>query len=173
MAHIYRGRPDYAGEVDHGQLLRELAEGFDAWVLHTSSTTLREVLPLCPPDVRVGAWVKSFVAFRPNQATAYAWEPVVFRGGRMRPADLPTIVDYVVAPTLLDAGCPGAKPAAVCRWAFDLLGLEPGDELVDLFPGSGGVAAAWRAFCLAPRLRLHDWAGPKRLRPRTPPLEGL
>lgn len=26
------------------------------------------------------------------------------------------------------------------------LGLLPGDELADLFPGSGAVAAAWLAF---------------------------
>ncbi len=40
----------------------------------------------------------------------------------------------------------GAKPAAFCRWIFDLLGAQPGDELVDLFPGSGGVSRAWAAF---------------------------
>jgi hypothetical protein len=37
----------------------------------------------------------------------------------------------------------GAKPAAFCWWLFDLLGALPGDDLVDLFPGSGGVARAW------------------------------
>ncbi len=40
----------------------------------------------------------------------------------------------------------GAKPAAFCRWLFDLLGARSGDTFVDLFPGSGGVARAWRAF---------------------------
>jgi hypothetical protein len=33
----------------------------------------------------------------------------------------------------------GAKPAAVCRWIFTLLGAAPGDTLDDLFPGSGSV----------------------------------
>ena len=28
----------------------------------------------------------------------------------------------------------GAKPAAVCRWIFTLLGAAPGDTLDDLFP---------------------------------------
>ena len=37
----------------------------------------------------------------------------------------------------------GAKPAAFCYWMFDLLGALPGDEVVDLFAGSGGVARAW------------------------------
>ena len=37
----------------------------------------------------------------------------------------------------------GAKPAIFARWIFDLLGALPGDEFVDLFPGSGGIARAW------------------------------
>jgi hypothetical protein len=41
----------------------------------------------------------------------------------------------------------GAKPAVFIRWVFDLLGALPGDEFVDVFPGSGGVGRAWAAFC--------------------------
>ena len=40
----------------------------------------------------------------------------------------------------------GAKPAAVCRWIFTLLGAAPGDRLDDLFPGSGAVGRAWAAY---------------------------
>jgi len=40
----------------------------------------------------------------------------------------------------------GAKPAAVCRWIFTLLGAAPGDMLDDLFPGSGAVGRAWAVF---------------------------
>lgn len=40
------------------------------------------------------------------------------------------------------AGFTGAKPPAVTRWVLDLLGADPDDEVVDLFPGSGAVAAA-------------------------------
>ncbi|MFG6277949.1 hypothetical protein [Microbacterium sp. 5K110] len=40
----------------------------------------------------------------------------------------------------------GAKPAAFCRWVFDLLGAEPQDDFTDLFAGSGGVARAWAVF---------------------------
>ncbi len=38
----------------------------------------------------------------------------------------------------------GRKPVAFCAWLFDLLGMVPGDELVDLFPGTGAVTRAWR-----------------------------
>lgn len=41
----------------------------------------------------------------------------------------------------------GAKPAAFCRWIFDLLGATPADTLEDVFPGSGGVSRAWSVFC--------------------------
>lgn len=40
----------------------------------------------------------------------------------------------------------GAKPAAFCRWVFDLLGAEPQDEFTDIFAGSGGVMRAWETF---------------------------
>lgn len=41
----------------------------------------------------------------------------------------------------------GAKPAAFCRWMFDLIGATPTDTLDDLFPGSGIVGRTWDAFC--------------------------
>jgi predicted methyltransferase len=38
---------------------------------------------------------------------------------------------------------PGRKPIAFCAWLFDLLGMRPGDILIDLFPGTGIVTRAW------------------------------
>jgi hypothetical protein len=35
-------------------------------------------------------------------------------------------------------------------WAFQQLGARPGDELVDLYPGSGAVSQAWRRYTAAP-----------------------
>lgn len=40
----------------------------------------------------------------------------------------------------------GAKPAVFARWVFDLLGALPGDDFVDVFPGSGGIALAWSMY---------------------------
>ncbi len=37
----------------------------------------------------------------------------------------------------------GRKPLAFCAWLFEALGMLPGDELVDLFPGTGIVGRAW------------------------------
>jgi hypothetical protein len=48
--------------------------------------------------------------------------------------------------TTLPGRVVGAKPAAFCRWLFDLLAALPGDSLDDLFPGSGAVTRAWHAY---------------------------
>ena len=82
-ARHYRHRPEYAGEVDHAALIDRLVSEFpDGWALSTSSTALRTLLPLCPSDVRIGAWVKPFATFKKGQNPVYAWEPLLFRGGR-------------------------------------------------------------------------------------------
>jgi hypothetical protein len=56
-AYLYRDHPDYAGEVDHGELIARLA-AYDGWALSTSAAALSAVLALCPPGVRVAAWHK-------------------------------------------------------------------------------------------------------------------
>ncbi len=143
-AKYYRDHPDYAGEVDHAALLVKLRDEFDGFVLHTASTTLREVLPLCPPEVRLMAWVKPFAAFKRNVPVAYAWEPVLVRAAR-KPVVTHRIVmrDWVSCGITLKKGLCGAKPAAVARWAFEVVGAQPDDELVDLFPGTGAIGRAW------------------------------
>lgn len=132
-------------EVDHAELIARLVEEFpDGWALSTHVPGLRLVLPLCPEDVRVMAWVKPFAVFKPNVGVAYAWEPVIVRGGRKRTRGQPTVRDWVSENITLRRGMVGAKPEGFCWWLFDVLNLREGDELVDLFPGSGAVSAAWR-----------------------------
>jgi hypothetical protein len=153
-AWLYRDHPDYGGEVDHAELIRRLGP-YDGWALSTSAAALPAVLALCPPGVRVAAWHRGE---RPTASRwpLNAWEPVIYSGGR--PAD-PSRVDTVlqtrrvdslvhgIAPmTTLPGRVIGAKPAAFCRWVFDLLGATHGDHLDDLFPGSGAVTRAWTAY---------------------------
>lgn len=129
-------------EVDHATLIAELAT-YEAWALSTSSVALRDLLPLCPPTVRVMAWVKPFASFKPGVTVAYAWEPIIVQGGRKRPRTKPTVRDWVSANITLRKGLVGVKPDVVCCWLFEVLGLEPDDEWHDLFPGSGAVTRAW------------------------------
>lgn len=131
-------------EVDHKLLIGRLCAEFpDGWALSTSSPALRDLLPMCPDDVRVGAWVKPFAIFKPNVNPAYAWEPVIWRGGRRGDRERKTVRDWVSENITLRKGLVGVKPEKFSMWVFELLGANGGDELVDLFPGSGAVSLAW------------------------------
>ena len=50
LAGYYRDHPDFAGEVDHTELVERLVAEFpDGWALSTSARALRDVLASCPP----------------------------------------------------------------------------------------------------------------------------
>lgn len=135
-------------EVDRAELVERLGR-YDGWALCLSSPTLKYILSLCPDDVRVGAWVKPFCSFKPGVNPAYAWEPVIFHGGRARGRDVPTVRDYISTPITLRKGLAGAKPDAFCYWLFEMLGAEQGDALDDLYPGTGAVGRCWQQFQMA------------------------
>jgi hypothetical protein len=157
-AWLYRGHPDYAGEVDHAALIRRLS-AYDGWALSTSAAALPAVLALCPPGVRVAAWHRGERP-TPSRWPLNAWEPVIYRGGRpsdpsrpdeaLRARRVDSLVHGVSPLTTLPTRVTGTKPAAFCRWVFTLLGAAPGDTLDDLFPGSGAVTRAWAAFTGTP-----------------------
>lgn len=139
--------------VTHHNLIGHLMMTFpDGWALSASSPSLRTLLPWCPPEVRIGSWVKSFCTFKRGVRPCYAWEPVLFWGGANPPkvAHPPpplngkqtTPKDFIVEPITLKKGLTGAKPLKVCLWILDLLNVKAGDEVVDLFPGSGIMAEA-------------------------------
>lgn len=131
----------------HAALIKRLcAEYPDGWALSLNTPSLRELLPLCPLDVRVGAWCKSFCSFKPNVNPAYAWEPVIWRGGRKRQRWDYKVRDYAVIPITLKQGFPGAKPAKFMRWVLELLNAEKTDTIDDLFPGSGACTRAVEAW---------------------------
>jgi hypothetical protein len=152
-AHLYKDHPDYAGEVDHQALLLRLETEFDGWVLHASATpaSMATIAPLVAqiPGARWMSWVKGFAAFKRNVSVAYAWEPVIVKAAR-KPVVSKRLVmrDWVQESITLKRGLTGAKPEAVCHWAFEMVGARPEDELHDLFPGTGAVSAAWRTWRL-------------------------
>ena len=153
QARKHYGQDPKCAEVDHAELIERLNQ-YDAWALSLSSPTLRQVLVLCPDDVRIGAWVKPFCAFKANVNPAYAWEPVIFRGGRKLGREADTIRDWVSEVITLRRGLSGVKPEKFCYWIFEFLGMKPGDELHDLYPGLGAVSRAWFSYCASPRLNL-------------------
>lgn len=129
-----------SAEVDHAELLREL-EGFDGWALSTSADALAEVLPLCPAGVRVCAWVKPIGAAPKTRGLHNCWEPLIVKPARaLRPGRR----DWLEAqPARGNGKLAGRKPLAFALWLFGVLGLQAGDELTELFPGTAIVSRVW------------------------------
>lgn len=148
----YKGHPDYAGEVDHAELLDRLERDFpDGWALSTSSRSLGYLVELLEGrqlaldrDVRLGIW--SFPQARPlGDRPRRSWEPVLFRAGRpVQPGVCTLDSVHAAPPRALPGQVIGSKPGEFAYWVFANMGAMSHDELVDLFPGSGGIARAWR-----------------------------
>ena len=90
---------------------------------------------------RVGAWTKTWHQIRPT-TVQFAWEPVIFKPARKDNKRKPMVRDWLSCAVTKQTGQRGAKPDAFNDWILDLLVYEPGDEFIDLFPGSGGMARA-------------------------------
>lgn len=149
-AHLYKDHPDFAGEVDHKALIERLQSEYDGWVLHLSATqnSIATIAPLVEgTGARWCSWVKGFAAFKRNVPVAYAWEPVLIKPAR-KPVVSKRLVmrDWIQESITLKRGLTGAKPEAVCHWAFELVGAHPDDDLDDMFPGTGAVAASWKTW---------------------------
>lgn len=142
----YRNEPTFAGEVDFPKLIAALSAAHDdgrclGWALSTSARSLHALLPLCPPTARVCPWVKPHPPSSRTYGLHNTWEPVIVVPGRQR---RPGKRDWLLAGAARHGGAlPGRKPIAFCVWLFELLGMLPGDRLVDLFPGTGIVTRAW------------------------------
>ncbi len=142
----YADHPDYAGEVDHQDLIDRLVRYYpDGWALSASSPSLRRILPMCPNTVRVMAWIKPFGAYKRNVRVAYVWEPVIVQPSERMPGSVPTR-DFCAESIAMKKGFSGVKPERFCFWLFNVMGLRPTDELHDLFPGSSAVTRAWDAW---------------------------
>lgn len=131
-------------EIDQQALIKKLeAEYPDGWALSCGSKDLGAILPMVGVQYRVGAWCKPFCNFKPGVRIGYAWEPIIFHGGRKYGREHKSIRDYVLANPTMKRGVHGAKPEGFCFWLFEILGLEASDEFHDLFIGSGAVTRAW------------------------------
>lgn len=127
----------------HSALIERLNDEFsDGWAMSLHSPSLKHILPLCPDDCRVMSWVKPFASFKPGVGVAYAWEPVIVRGGRRRTREQGTVRDWCAVNITLKRGFAGAKPVGFVHWLLEVLNAQQGDTVIDLFRGSGAVQAA-------------------------------
>lgn len=131
---------EYDSLSAHARLIARLQDEYsDGWAMSLTSGNLHDILPLCPHEARIAAWVKPFASFKPNVSPAYTWEPVIFVRTRKHRRDEPTVRDHLAHGITLQRGLTGVKPDAFNSWILDLLGWQVGDTLDDLFPGSGGM----------------------------------
>ena len=141
------GFPEWDNPERHRQLIAQMCDEFpDGWALSLHEPSLRVILPMCPEDCRTSPWVKPFASFKPNVNPAYAWEPVIWRGGRKRrDRTEPTVRDWHSENITLKKGLCGAKPPKFGGFIEGLLGARSADTIVDLFPGTGGLCglATW------------------------------
>lgn len=151
-AHLYEEHQDFAGEVDHHELVGQLTE-YDGWALSTNAESLCWLLPLCPPEHRILAWVKHTINV--------GWEPLIVVPARPRRSRDTGLRDWLQCEpdsyqwrSKPDSYVIGQKPAPFCRWMFAWLGADPEDTLDDLFPGSGQVGRVWNEWREQPALPL-------------------
>ena len=132
----------------HAALIARLCDEYDGWAMSLHTPSLRAILGLCPDDVRIASWCKPWAPFRPgNKGAHYAWEPVIFRGGRPFAKRLHCHRDYTITPMVLGNAKKsygkGTKPFLFTIWVLEsLLNAEPDDNISDLFPRSGAVSHA-------------------------------
>lgn len=136
---------DEAGEWDdparHRRLLVELLDTFDGFAIATSPDGIEAYTPL-PPAMRIMVWVKPNAQPGSHRLRSL-WEPVLLyppAGRRSNRNGVGMVPDVLTCPA--PRGFIGAKPPEWTRWVLDALTYQEGDEVVDLFPGSGAVTSA-------------------------------
>jgi hypothetical protein len=147
-------------EVSYGALVRRLCRSYsDGWAISVSSAGLRDVLPICPREVRVCAWFKG-PRYTKSRRALCSWEPlIVYRGRRLATDRVQRVLDGLVACGRFRAfpnAMIGMKPPAFAEWMFAQLGATRGDTLDDLYPGSGAIGVAWARY-----VSLRDPADPR------------
>lgn len=148
-----RGRADHHEHAatwddpaEHAALVERLEREFDGWAIAGAASveSLRTYLDACPSAARIAVWHRGN-AVPSGSRIASSWEPVIVRvpDGRSAHHTGYATRDVLSSGVRNRAGFVGSKPADWTLWVLAMLGYQPtGDELVDVFPGSGAVAAA-------------------------------
>lgn len=130
----------------HRRLLLDLLDEFDGFAIATSPDGIAAYGEL-PAAMRIMAWVKPNAAPGSHRIRSL-WEPVLLyppAGRRSNRGGVGMVPDVLTCALPARRTFIGAKPPEWTRWVLDALSYEEGDEVVDLFPGSGSVAAVLAA----------------------------
>jgi hypothetical protein len=122
----------------HWQLQEELMDKFpDGWALSCNPRDLQWIIKY-PEQTRIAAWCKTFHQIRPT-TVQFAWEPVLWVGGRKDNKRKPMVRDWIANAANQKRGLKGSKPDGFNIWVLDLLNVQEGDTVIDYFTGSRGL----------------------------------
>ncbi|MFC5676055.1 hypothetical protein [Aeromicrobium endophyticum] len=139
--------------MDHAELVRRLDVEYDAWALSTAADALQDVLAVCPPGVRVAAWVRGERPNKDAQTPLNSWEPVIYAGAiRRLPADATRRVEQLDASRsaeqtrlVVPASHDASHPAAATAQRVDSLAYRAVARTTDPHRVVGAKPAAfWR-----------------------------
>ena len=134
----------------HVQLVHDLNNNFDSWAIAMTVHSLSTYLSVIDTDsrngIRVMSWIKPAAVTSGSRVTN-SWEPVIVKIAKERRGwnNGVHIKDYLSAAPMR-SGFIGAKPEAWTHWVLDAMGYTEGDELTDIFAGSGAVTHALNTY---------------------------
>lgn len=130
----------------HKKLVKDLFNEFEGFAIAMTVHSLSTYLEVAETDsrngVRIGVWHKPS-AYPSGSRIGNYWEPVLFyipKDRRGRKSGAP-VKDIFTCPPLR-SNFVGAKPPEWTHWVLSVLGYQDGDEVVDLYEGSGAVSNA-------------------------------
>ena len=136
----------------HIDLARNLNDNYDGFAIactpHSLSTYLSVLETGSSTGIRVMAWIKPNAMPGGNRLTL-SWESVIIkmiadRKGRNKGKHMR---DYHIAPAPRK-NFTGSKPESWTHWLLDAIGYQKGDEVIDLFKGSGSVDTAINTYVM-------------------------
>ena len=137
----HQAASDWDSQQRHLDLIEQLNTTYaDGWALSCNPSDLVWMLP-ATQGARICVWTKTFHQIR-RTTVQYAYEVVLIKGGRSENARKPMVRDWITGVTTRKKGLVGAKPHYFNLWVLDLLNVKPGDVLIDLYPGTNGMAEA-------------------------------
>lgn len=130
----------------HIDLVKNLEANYDGYAIaltvHSLSTYLGVINTDSRNGIRVLSWIKP-IAVPSGSRIATSWEPVIVKIPKERRGHGKgkSTKDHLIANPPQN-GFIGAKPAAWTEWVLDVMGYQNGDDVTDLFNGSGAVTRA-------------------------------
>ena len=130
----------------HKKLAQDLLDNYDGFAIaltvHSLSTYLEVIKTDSRNNIRIMSWIKPSAVPSGNRIST-SWEPVIIKmaKGRKNHNEGVRMKDYLIANPPRQ-NFMGSKPQEWTNWVLDAMGFRDGDEVTDMFEGSGAVTKA-------------------------------